>query len=94
MAIETRSHGKRCSPRFVGIDVAQRLTAGFIVHGHRTINTLTWVPFQVQLFRWVEKDDGVQELSSECGYHGHILALFMQVKWNMNVLGRLVPFSL
>lgn len=34
---------------------------------------------QVQLFRWVEKDDGVQELQTECGYHGHILALHMQV---------------
>ena len=35
---------------------------------------------QVQLFRWVEKDDGVQELQTECGYHGHILALYMQVE--------------
>lgn len=34
---------------------------------------------QVQLFRWIEKDDGVQELQTECGYHGHILALHMQV---------------
>lgn len=36
--------------------------------------------WQVQLFRWVEKDDGVQELQTECGYHGHILALYMQVR--------------
>lgn len=35
---------------------------------------------QVQLFRWVEKDDGVQELQAECGYHGHILALHMQAR--------------
>lgn len=35
---------------------------------------------QVHLFRWCEKDDGVQELQSEYGYHGHILALFMQVR--------------
>lgn len=34
---------------------------------------------QVQLFRWIEKDDGIQELQTECGYHGHILALHMQV---------------
>lgn len=34
---------------------------------------------QVQLFRWIEKDDGVQELQTECGYHGHTVALNMQV---------------
>lgn len=37
-----------------------------------------WFP-QVQLFRWVEKEDGVQELQTEIGYHGHVLALYMQV---------------
>lgn len=43
---------------------------------------------QVQLFRWIEKDDGVQELQTECGYHGHILALYMQVACRLRRLDR------
>lgn len=45
-------------------------------------NVFTQLLFvQVQLFRWIDKDDGVQELQTECGYHGHILALHMQVNY-------------
>lgn len=41
---------------------------------------------QVQLFRWIEKDDGVQELQTECGYHGHTVALNMQVNLSCTLL--------
>lgn len=43
---------------------------------------------QVQLFRWIEKDDGIQELQTECGYHGHILALHMQVNQAVCIASR------
>lgn len=51
----------------------------------RTFTPLSFI--QVQLFRWIEKDDGIQELQTECGYHGHILALHMQVKTLFSVFG-------
>lgn len=43
------------------------------------VGTCVSLDLQVQLFRWIEKGDGVQELQTECGYHGHTLALHMQV---------------
>ncbi|CAN0325980.1 unnamed protein product, partial [Laminaria digitata] len=51
---------------------------------------LAGINSKVQLFRWVEKDDGVQELQTECGYHGHILALFMQSRGDFIVVGDLM----
>ncbi|CAN0434019.1 unnamed protein product, partial [Discosporangium mesarthrocarpum] len=45
---------------------------------------------QVQLFRWVEKDDGIQELQTECGCRGHILALYMQSRGDFIVVGDLM----
>ena len=32
----------------------------------------------IQLYKWELRDDGSRELQSECGHHGHILALYVQ----------------
>ncbi|CAM9117751.1 unnamed protein product, partial [Hapterophycus canaliculatus] len=51
---------------------------------------LAGINSKVQLFRWIEKDDGVQELQTECGYHGHILALYMQSRGDFIIVGDLM----
>ncbi|CAM9095121.1 unnamed protein product [Ectocarpus sp. 4 AP-2014] len=51
---------------------------------------LACINSKVQLFRWIEKDDGIQELQTECGYHGHILALHMQSRGDFIIVGDLM----
>ena len=44
---------------------------------------------KVQLYRWADKD-GASELQSECGHHGHVLALYMQSRGDFIVVGDLM----
>ena len=42
---------------------------------------LAGVNSRVMLYRWIEtENDGVKELSQECGHAGHILALYVEVR--------------
>ena len=36
------------------------------------------------------RDDGTRELQSECGHHGHILALYVQTRGDFIVVGDLM----
>ncbi|KAM0880962.1 hypothetical protein ACQ4PT_033240 [Festuca glaucescens] len=45
---------------------------------------------KVQLYKWMTREDGLRELQSECGYHGHILALYTQTRGNFIVVGDLM----
>ena len=36
------------------------------------------------------RDDGTRELQSECGHHGHILALYVQTHGDFIVIGDLM----
>ena len=36
------------------------------------------------------RDDGTHELQSECGHHGHILALYVQTRGDFIVVGDLM----
>ena len=42
---------------------------------------------KIQLYKWVLRDDGTHELQSECGHHGHILALYVQTRGDFIVVG-------
>lgn len=71
--------------------VAEEETRGsvYVLNGFNG-KLLAGINNKVQLFRWIEKDDGVPELQSECGYHGHILALNMQSRGDFIVIGDLM----
>nr|XP_027191973.1 DNA damage-binding protein 1 isoform X1 [Cicer arietinum] len=45
---------------------------------------------KIQLYKWVLRDDGTHELQSECGHHGHILALYVQTRGDFIVVGDLM----
>lgn len=45
---------------------------------------------KIQLYKWVLRDDGTRELQSECGHHGHILALYVQSRGDFVVVGDLM----
>lgn len=45
---------------------------------------------KIQLFKWVLRDDGSRELQSECGHHGHILALYVETRGDFIVVGDLM----
>ncbi|KAL8139852.1 hypothetical protein V2J09_005873 [Rumex salicifolius] len=45
---------------------------------------------KIQLYKWVLRDDGTRELQSECGHHGHILALYVQTRGDFIVVGDLM----
>ncbi|KAG2617083.1 hypothetical protein PVAP13_3NG178222 [Panicum virgatum] len=42
---------------------------------------------KIQLYKWMLRDDGSHELQSECGHHGHILALYTQTRGDFIVVG-------
>lgn len=42
---------------------------------------------KVQLFRWADRPDGVPELQTECGHHGHILVLFLRTQGDLIIVG-------
>ncbi|TKY60195.1 DNA damage-binding protein 1a [Spatholobus suberectus] len=45
---------------------------------------------KIQLYKWVLRDDGTNELQSECGhYHGHTQALHVQTRRDFIVVGDL-----
>ncbi|KAG6407151.1 hypothetical protein SASPL_130135 [Salvia splendens] len=45
---------------------------------------------KIQLYKWMPRDDGSHELQSECGHHGHILALYVQTRGDFVVVGDLM----
>ena len=51
---------------------------------------LTTINRKIQLYKWVHRDNGTHELQSECGHHGHILALHVQTRGNSIVVGDLM----
>jgi len=51
---------------------------------------LAGINSKVQLYRWESKGEGVYELNTECGHHGHILALHMRSRGDFIVVGDLM----
>uniref|UniRef100_A0A7N0V764 DNA damage-binding protein 1 n=1 Tax=Kalanchoe fedtschenkoi TaxID=63787 RepID=A0A7N0V764_KALFE len=45
---------------------------------------------KIQLYKWTLRDDGTRELQSECGHHGHILALYVKTRGDFIVVGDLM----
>ncbi|KAF9666475.1 hypothetical protein SADUNF_Sadunf16G0233100 [Salix dunnii] len=45
---------------------------------------------KIQLYKWMLRDDGTHELQSECGHHGHVLALYVQTRGDFIVVGDLM----
>eukprot|EP00850_Spirogloea_muscicola_P009452 SM000053S17409 [mRNA] locus=s53:248703:257116:+ [translate_table: standard] len=45
---------------------------------------------KIQLYKWSQRDDSSRELQSECGHHGHILALYVQSRGDFIVVGDLM----
>ncbi|CAM6089835.1 unnamed protein product [Calypogeia fissa] len=45
---------------------------------------------KIQLYKWTLRDDSSRELQSECGHHGHILALYVQSRGDFIVVGDLM----
>ncbi|KAL9676917.1 hypothetical protein QQ045_005139 [Rhodiola kirilowii] len=45
---------------------------------------------KIQLYKWTLRDNGTHELQSECGYHGHILALYVKTRGDFIVVGDLM----
>lgn len=45
---------------------------------------------KIQLYKWMLRDDGSHELQSECGHHGHIIALYVQTRGDFIVVGDLM----
>ena len=44
----------------------------------------------INLYKWTLREDGTRELQSECGHHGHILALYVQSRGDFIVVGDLM----
>ncbi|KAE8706609.1 DNA damage-binding protein 1 [Hibiscus syriacus] len=42
------------------------------------------------LYKWMLREDGTREIQSECGHHGHILALYVQTRGDFIVVGDLM----
>ncbi|XWS62379.1 hypothetical protein CRYUN_Cryun06bG0005900 [Craigia yunnanensis] len=40
----------------------------------------------IQLYKWMLREDGTRELQSECGHHGHIFALYVQTRGDFIVV--------
>lgn len=45
---------------------------------------------EIQLYKWMLREDGSRELQSECGHHGHILALYVQTRGDFIIVGDLM----
>ncbi|KAM0886112.1 hypothetical protein ACQ4PT_029885 [Festuca glaucescens] len=45
---------------------------------------------KIHLYNWMTQEDGSHELQSECGHHGHILALYTQTRGDFIVVGDLM----
>lgn len=51
---------------------------------------LAGINHKIHLYKWTQREDGTRELQSECGHHGHILALFVQSRGDFIVVGDLM----
>eukprot|EP00250_Pteridium_aquilinum_P005894 c15914_g1_i1 orf=464-3730(-) len=51
---------------------------------------LAGINHKIHLYKWTLREDGTRELQSECGHHGHILALFVQSRGDFIVVGDLM----
>jgi DNA damage-binding protein 1 len=51
---------------------------------------LAGVNSKVQLYKWDETEEGVRQLTAECGHHGHILALFVVSRGDFIIVGDLM----
>lgn len=71
--------------------VAEKETKG-AVHSLNAFNgkLLASINQKVQLYKWAQQKDGAHELQSECGHHGHILALYVQSRGDFIVVGDLM----
>ncbi|KAJ7544909.1 hypothetical protein O6H91_09G098400 [Diphasiastrum complanatum] len=71
--------------------VAEKETKG-AVYNLNSFNgkLLAGINQKIQLYKWTLRDDGTRELQSECGHHGHILALYVQSRGDFIVVGDLM----
>ncbi|KAH7289838.1 hypothetical protein KP509_30G020500 [Ceratopteris richardii] len=71
--------------------VAEKETKG-AVYNLNAFNgkLLAAINHKIHLYKWTLRDDGTRELQSECGHHGHILALFVQSRGDFIVMGDLM----
>lgn len=51
---------------------------------------LAGINHKIHLYKWTLREDSTRELQSECGHHGHILALFVQSRGDFIVVGDLM----
>lgn len=51
---------------------------------------LAGINHKINLYKWTLREDGTRELQSECGHHGHILALYVQSRGDFIVVGDLM----
>lgn len=42
---------------------------------------------KVQLFKWIQTDDGSRELQIECSHTGHVLALYVVTRGDFVIVG-------
>ncbi|KAH1099267.1 hypothetical protein J1N35_016188 [Gossypium stocksii] len=45
---------------------------------------------KIQLYKWMLREDGSREIQTECGHHGHILALYVKTRGDFIVVGDLM----
>ena len=51
---------------------------------------LAGINSKIQLYKWQQREDGVRELVTETGHHGHVLATYMQTRGDLIVVGDLM----
>lgn len=51
---------------------------------------LAGITHKIHLYKWTLREDGTRELQSECGHHGHILALYVRSRGDFIVVGDLM----
>ncbi|KAL2465744.1 DNA damage-binding protein 1a [Abeliophyllum distichum] len=51
---------------------------------------LTVINQKIRLSKWTLRDDGSSVLKSECGHHGHILALYVQIRGDFIIVGHMM----
>jgi len=44
---------------------------------------------KVQLYKWIQTDDGSRELQIECSHTGHVLALYVVTRGDFVIVGEL-----
>ncbi|KAL6499676.1 DNA damage-binding protein 1a [Orobanche gracilis] len=68
--------------------IAKKETEG-AVYGLNAFNgkLLAAIRQKIQLYKWVLRDNGTHELQPECGYHGYVLARYVQTRGDFVVVG-------